>query len=47
MAELTPNVKAGASSAAMYRWDKNAEGKWENEGTEDERLLIWEPEEKC
>lgn len=47
MAEITPDVKAGASSAAMYRWDKNAEGKWENDGTENERLLIWEPKEEA
>ena len=44
MSEITPDVKAGASSAAMLRWDKKAKGLWKNEGTDTEQLIIWEKE---
>ncbi len=42
MEEITPNVKAGAESAAMYRWDKKAEPVWDDNGN----LLPWSPEPK-
>jgi DNA polymerase-1 len=41
MAELTPDVKAGAETAAMYRWDKSAKSLWEGD-----KLVVWEPDEK-
>lgn len=40
MQELTPDVKAGASSVAMRRWYKEAEGKYDENG----KMIIWEPE---
>ena len=40
MQEITPDVKAGAESAAMYRWNKYAKGLWDGD-----TLKIWEPEE--
>lgn len=39
MRRITPDVKAGATTAAMRRWDKNAKSIWEGE-----RLVVWEPE---
>ena len=41
MQEITPNVKAGASSAAMHRWYKKAEPIWDGN-----KLIPWEPETK-
>lgn len=38
---ITPDVKAGAESAAMRRWNKNAKSIWEGDV-----LKVWEPEEK-
>lgn len=40
MEEITPNVKAGAESAAMRRWSKYAEAIWNEKGN----LIAWEPE---
>jgi hypothetical protein len=41
MEEITPDVRAGAESAAMYRWNKYAEPLWEGD-----TLHIWKPESK-
>jgi len=41
MEELTPDVKAGAESAAMYRWNKFAKSLWEGDV-----LKIWVPDEE-
>ena len=38
MEELTPNVKAGAESAAMLRWNKLAEPVFDASG----RLIPWD-----
>lgn len=43
MEKITPNVKAGAESAAMRRWSKFAEPIWSEDGL---TLSVWEPEEK-
>jgi len=40
MEEITPNVKAGAESAAMRRWYKKAEAIWDDKGN----ILPWSPE---
>jgi hypothetical protein len=42
MERITPDVKAGAETAAMRRWFKSAESIWENKGTPQERLVVWE-----
>lgn len=47
MERITPDVKAGAETAAMYRWDKRAESLWENKGTAGERLVVWEENKKA
>ncbi|MCP4612139.1 MAG: hypothetical protein GY845_25875 [Planctomycetes bacterium] len=39
MQEITPDVRAGAESAAMYRWNKYAEPLWDGDN-----LMVWEPE---
>ena len=41
MREITPDVKAGAESAAMYRWNKYAKSLWDGD-----ILKIWEPEKE-
>jgi hypothetical protein len=43
MEEITPDVKAGAESAAMYRWNKYAKGLWVD-SVAGEVLNVWEPE---
>ena len=40
MEEITPNVKAGAESAAMMRWYKQAEPIWDDKNN----IVPWEPE---
>ena len=41
MEEVTPDVKAGAGTAVMRRWNKYAEPVWE-----DGVLKVWEPKKK-
>lgn len=41
MRQVTPDVKAGAETACMRRWNKKAEGVWDGE-----RLLPWIPPEE-
>jgi hypothetical protein len=41
MEEITSNVKAGAESAAMRRWSKDAKPIWDGDN-----LIAWEPEKE-